>query len=122
MTIPPKDKTIHTEYPERSDTLSRDLENHIRDVIEAKNSSLVKEKMDELYKFLKKHYLDIESQCKKNGWKPEGIEDFTHSLDHSIEYAHEYLTAFPKDTPKHLMEITIEKAEEVLFFLNNESN
>jgi len=122
MTIPPKDKTIHSEYPERSGTISRDLENHIKDVIIAKNKPLIREKMDELYQFLKKHRLDIESQCKKNGWMPGSLKDFAHSLDHSIEYSHEYLTAFQKDTPEHLIEITLERAEEVLFFLNNESS
>jgi hypothetical protein len=118
----PSKKTIHSEYPEKSDTISRELENHIKAIIKSKSKDLVKDDINRLFHFLKKHRLDIESQCKKNGWKEGSLKDFSHSLNRSLEFSHEYLTAFPKDTPKHLIEGAIESSEEVLFFLNNENS
>jgi len=120
LDIPPPEGVFHSERPDNSDSLSRDLENHIKDILKAHGKPTVEEKIRELYHFLHKHRLDIESTCKKNGWMPEGKKDFLHSLDRSIEFSHEYITHFPKEKQKVLYGQVVESSEEVLFFLNNE--
>jgi len=101
-----------------SDSLARDLENLVKEIL---RSTEKQESIRDLYNYLHKHQLDIESVCKKNGWEPGGGKDFLHSLERSIVFSHEYITNFPKQTKQDLFELIVESTEEVLFFLINES-
>lgn len=111
--VPIDEKTF-----EGSGSLAGDLKNLIKQLL---TSEEVGSSVQDLYNYLHKHQLDIESACKKNGWAQKGGQDFAHSLERAIMFSHEYLTNFPKQTKKELFDSIIESSQEILFFLNNES-
>ncbi len=122
---PTPDGYLHSEVPKNSASIAQELRLFLVKLIslqEDRKKPLIDKEMLHFHEFLKKHREDLESQCRQNGWKGEGKKGFLSSISRCVEFSHEYLENEYHVSSNRLLNMFIDSLEELLHFLNNESN